>query len=93
MDQNVIEKLANLSFLNFSDDEARKIGEELGVVIKSFEGLSLADAEYDAFKDNCGVYLKDLREDTSAPSMPNAELLKNALNIEDSFVVPKVMDS
>ena len=38
------------------------------------------------------IYLNDLRKDASEPSMPTQKILQNALNSEDCFVVPKVVE-
>ena len=50
------------------------------------------DIKYDALADNKNVYLNDLRKDASEPSMPTQKILQNALNSEDCFVVPKVVE-
>lgn len=37
-------------------------------------------------------YLNDLRKDIAADSYPTAKILQNAVNSEDAFVVPKVVE-
>ena len=53
---------------------------------------TIADITYDAVADNKNVYLNDLREDFSVPSFPTEKILQNAVNDENCFVVPKVVE-
>ena len=50
------------------------------------------DIQYDAYADNKNVYLNDLREDIKADSFPTEKILQNAVNDENCFVVPKVVE-
>ena len=48
--------------------------------------------EYDALKDNHNVFLNDLRKDEKLPSMSTEKVLQNAVNSDNCFVVPKVVE-
>lgn len=61
-------------------------------IIEIMDTIKEIDIKYDALADNKNVYLNDLREDASEPSMPTQKILQNALNSEDCFVVPKVVE-
>lgn len=61
-------------------------------IIEIMDTIKEIDIKYDALADNKNVYLNDLRKDASEPSMPTQKILQNALNSEDCFVVPKVVE-
>lgn len=50
------------------------------------------DITYDDLKDNHDVYLNDLRKDEVIESMPTSKVLSNAVNTNNCFVVPKVVE-
>lgn len=61
-------------------------------IINIMDTIKDIDIKYDPFADNKNIYLNDLREDISAESFPTEKILANALNSENSFVVPKVVE-
>lgn len=78
--------------LSFTEEELKKTAEEMTNIIEIMDTIKEIDIKYDALADNKNVYLNDLREDASEPSMPTQKILQNALNSEDCFVVPKVVE-
>ncbi|MCL2054253.1 MAG: aspartyl/glutamyl-tRNA amidotransferase subunit C [Oscillospiraceae bacterium] len=92
MDVNTVKELAALSFLNFTQEESEKAAADLSAEVEELKIVKDLVLEYAPLKDNRGAYLKDLREDIPAPSMPVERLLQNAVNSENSFVVPKVVE-
>ena len=42
--------------------------------------------------DISNVYLNNLREDESEASMPTEKILQNAVNSQNCYVVPKVVE-
>ena len=61
-------------------------------IINLMDTVKEIDITYDALKDNHDVYLNDLREDAIAESMPTPKVLQNAVNTNNCFVVPKVVE-
>ena len=61
-------------------------------IIAIMDTVKEIDITYDAVADNKNVYLNDLREDFSVPSFPTEKILQNAVNDENCFVVPKVVE-
>ena len=76
----------------FTEEELKKTAEEMTNIIEIMDTIKEIDIKYDALADNKNVYLNDLRKDASEPSMPTQKILQNALNSEDCFVVPKVVE-
>jgi aspartyl-tRNA(Asn)/glutamyl-tRNA(Gln) amidotransferase subunit C len=50
------------------------------------------DITYDAHLDNHNVFLDGLRTDEVIPSMPTEKVVANAVNSNNCFVVPKVVE-
>ncbi len=92
MDLEMVAHLSKLGKLSFSDDELKKAAEEMTSIIEIMDTIKEIDVKYDALADNKNVYLNDLREDISASSMPTEKILQNAVNSENCFVVPKVVE-
>jgi aspartyl-tRNA(Asn)/glutamyl-tRNA(Gln) amidotransferase subunit C len=88
----MISYLSKLSKLQFSDDEIKTVADDMTHIMDIMDTIKEIDVTYDALADNKNVYLNDLREDKSAPSMPTELILKNATNSENCFVVPKVIE-
>ena len=84
--------LSRLGKLSFTEEELKKTAEEMTNIIEIMDTIKEIDIKYDALADNKNVYLNDLRKDASEPSMPTQKILQNALNSEDCFVVPKVVE-
>ena len=92
MDLDMVKYLAKLSKLNFTDEELAKTANDMTDIINIMDTIKEIDITYDPYKDNKNIYLNDLREDIAAPSFPTEKILANALNSENSFVVPKVIE-
>ena len=92
MDLEMVSYLSGLGKLSFTEEELKKTAEEMTNIIEIMDTIKEIDIKYDALADNKNVYLNDLREDASEPSMPTQKILQNALNSEDCFVVPKVVE-
>ena len=92
MDLDMVRYLAKLSKLNYTEEELAKVAKDMAGIINIMDTIKDIDIKYDPFADNKNIYLNDLREDISAESFPTEKILANALNSENSFVVPKVVE-
>jgi aspartyl-tRNA(Asn)/glutamyl-tRNA(Gln) amidotransferase subunit C len=92
MDLDMVKYLAELGKLKFTDDELKKMADDMTDIIEIMDTIKEIDVTYDPVKDNHNVYLNDLRKDVPADSFPTAKILQNAVNSEDAFVVPKVVE-
>lgn len=92
MDLNTVKYLADLSKLEFSEEELAKTADEMTDIIDLMDSVKEIDITYDALKDNHNVYINDLREDVVNESMPTPKVLQNAVNTNNCFVVPKVVE-
>lgn len=88
----MISYLSELGKLEFSDEELRKVADEMTDIINLMDTIKDIDVTYDAKLDNKNVYLNDLRKDISAESMPREKVLQNAKTMNNYFVVPKVVE-
>ncbi len=88
----MVSYLAKLSKLSFTEEELEKTAQDMTSIINIMDTVKEIDITYDALADNKNVYLNDLREDISQPSMETAKILSNAVNSNDCFVVPKVVE-
>ncbi|MDO4156977.1 MAG: Asp-tRNA(Asn)/Glu-tRNA(Gln) amidotransferase subunit GatC [Oscillospiraceae bacterium] len=88
----MISYLAELGKLHFSPEEMKQMAKDMTSIIAIMDTVKEIDITYDAEADNKNVYLNDLREDINAPSFPTEKILKNAVNDESCFVVPKVVE-
>ena len=92
MDLEMVSYLSKLGKLSFTDEELKKTAEEMTSIIEIMDTIKEIDVEYNALADNKNVYLNNLREDESEASMPTEKILQNAVNSQNCFVVPKVVD-
>lgn len=92
MDREMVRYLAQLSRLSFTDEELEKMADDMTGIIEIMDTIKEVDVTYDSFKEDHNVYLNDLRKDITADSYPTANILQNAVNSEDAFVVPKVVE-
>lgn len=92
MDREMVRYLAQLSRLSFTDEELEKMADDMTGIIEIMDTIKEVDVTYDPFKEDHNVYLNDLRKDITADSYPTANILQNAVNSEDAFVVPKVVE-
>ena len=88
----MVSYLAKLSKLSFTEEELEKTAQDMTSIINIMDTVKEIDITYDAVADNKNVYLNDLREDFSVPSFPTEKILQNAVNDENCFVVPKVVE-
>lgn len=88
----MVKYLADLSKLEFDEKELAKTAGEMTSIIALMDSVKEIDISYDALKDNHDVYLNDLREDAVKESMPTPKILSNAVNTNNCFVVPKVVE-
>lgn len=92
MDLEMVSYLSKLGKLSFSDEELSKMAEDMTSIIEIMDTVKEIDITYDALADNHNVYLNDLREDVSQPSMETKRILQNAKSSNNCFVVPKVVE-
>ena len=92
MDLEMVSYLSKLGKLSFTDEELKKTAEEMTSIIEIMDTIKEIDVEYNALADNKNVYLNNLREDESEVSMPTEKILQNAVNSQNCFVVPKVVE-
>lgn len=92
MDRETVKYLAQLGRLNFTDEELDKMSEDMTGIIELMDTIKNVDAVFDPSKDGRSVSFDDLREDIAGESCPTAKILQNAVNSEDAFVVPKVVE-
>ena len=85
-----VEHVASLSRLEFSEEELKKIQEDLSGVVNYFSLLSKVDtANVEISEEVVGA----LREDKVKESMAKEEVIKNAPFHNDSaFIVPRVVE-
>lgn len=87
-----MKKIAELSKLEFSDEEMQQLMSEfdkIDAVIQSVLSVDVKGVEYKIpIKEYC-----ELREDEVAPSYSREEILKNAPKKDSiSFILPKVVE-
>lgn len=84
-----VERIARLARIGLSHDEAVKMSAELGDILGFVEQLSSVDIEGVAPTDQV-TGLEDVwREDVVKPSMPREQLLANAPEQKDGYIVVK----
>jgi len=92
MDLDMVRYLAELGKLEFKDEELAKTAGEMTDIINLMDTIKDIDVSYDAHKDNHEVFLGELRKDTPKVSMDTQKVLSNAVNSNNCFVVPKVVE-
>lgn len=75
LDLEMVSYLSKLGKLAFTEEELKKTAEEMTSIIEIMDTIKEIDVEYNALADNKNVYLNDLREDASEPSMPTEKIL------------------
>ncbi len=88
----MVKYLAELGKLEFSDEDLKKKADEMTDIINLMDTVKEIDITYDALKDNHNVYINDLREDVVQDSFDRSKILQNAVNSNNCFVVPKVVE-
>ena len=92
IDDQIIEKISGLAYLEFGEEEKEKIRQDLEQILSFVEKLKKLDTE----NVEPLVYLSDktdvLREDRMIPTISNEEALLNAPEKSGRFFkVPKVI--
>ena len=88
----MVRYLSQLGKLSFTDDELKKAAEDMTSIIEIMDTIKEIDIVYDPLKDNHNVYFGGLRKDEAMDSFPTEKILRNAVNSENCFVVPKVVE-
>lgn len=95
MEKNIVnledvEHVAELSRLEFSGEELKKIQEDLSSIVDYCSLLSSINVEND---DDLDSEPGALREDVVKESLPKSEIVKNApVHNESAFIVPRVVE-
>lgn len=92
MDIEMVRHLSDLGKLTFTDEELEEVAKDMTGIIEIMDTIKEIDISYDPIKDNHNVYLNSLREDRAMDSFPTEKILQNAVNSENCFVVPKVVE-
>lgn len=83
--------LAELSKINFTDTELKKITDEMDEIINLFDTVSNFE-DVENLSVNSAKNLDEIRQDVKKPSSPRKDILKNASKkSEKAFTVPKVV--
>lgn len=91
LDINVLNNLAELSKLSFTQEELEKISSELDNIIKFLNVINDFNAQPGDNQNNAVAY-SQLRQDKAQESFPREQILKNAKEHSDTyFKVPKVV--
>ncbi|MDD4700305.1 MAG: Asp-tRNA(Asn)/Glu-tRNA(Gln) amidotransferase subunit GatC [Oscillospiraceae bacterium] len=90
-DTNLTKHLAELSKINFTDDEIAVISNEMSEIISLMDTVTEYNID-ETFASADPVQFSDLRKDEIKDSFPREEILKNAKGKSDTcFKVPKVV--
>lgn len=90
-DEKTTLHLAELSKLNYSEEELIQITREMDEIVALMDTVAEFKAQGEGFV-NDAVTFEHLREDTPAASLPREEILQNAKDNDGTgFVVPKVV--
>ncbi|MDR0903805.1 MAG: Asp-tRNA(Asn)/Glu-tRNA(Gln) amidotransferase GatCAB subunit C [Ruminococcus sp.] len=92
MDLQTFNQIAELGKLTFSDTERDELLTDMTEIIDIMDTVKNADLVYDPLKDNKNVFINELRKDRDEPSFATAKILQNARNMNNCFVVPKVVE-
>lgn len=91
MDINEIKHLAELSKLEFTDEELQEFAKDFESLVELADMVKNATIEGGRFIN--AIDMDDLREDEPMPSTSVDILLQNAPESKkDSFVVPRIME-
>lgn len=92
LDLKMISHLSNLSKLSFTDNELEKLSSDMSSIIEIVDIIKEVDIVYNPLSDNKNVNINDLREDVAKESIATEKILMNAINSDNCFVVPKVVE-
>jgi len=90
-DTNLTKHLAELSKINFTDNEIDVISNEMTEIVALMDTVTEFNID-ETFASAAPVEFSNLRKDEIKDSFPRKEILKNAKKKSDTcFVVPKVV--
>ena len=92
MDIKTLDHLCELSKLNFTEDEQKKILSEMSDIIDLMDTIKEFEISYDDTKDHIEIAYDDLRTDEAAPSFETERLQQNTQPRDNCYVVPKMME-
>ncbi|MGN0524493.1 Asp-tRNA(Asn)/Glu-tRNA(Gln) amidotransferase subunit GatC [Eubacterium sp.] len=90
---DLIKYLEKLARITLSEDEEKKVGNELQDILTYIDMLNELDTDGVEAMSHCFPVTNVMREDEVAPSMSPDEIVANAPESQDGyFVVPKTVD-
>lgn len=90
---DLIKYLESLARITLSDDEEKKVGNELQDILTYIDMLNELDTEGVEAMSHCFPVTNVMREDVVAGSMTADEIVANAPESQDGcFVVPKTVE-
>ena len=90
---DLIKYLEKLARITVSEDEEKKVGNELQDILTYIDMLNELDTDGVEAMSHCFPVTNVMREDEVAPSMSPDEIVANAPESQDGyFVVPKTVD-
>lgn len=92
MDIKTLDHLCELSKLNFTEDEQKKILSEMSDIIGLMDTIKEFEISYDDTKDHNEVAYDALRKDEAALSFETERLQQNTQPRDNCYVVPKMME-
>lgn len=92
MDIKTLDHLCELSKLNFTEDEQRKMLADMSDIIDLMDTIKAFEISYDDTKDKNEIAYDDLRKDIAAPSFETERLQQNTQPRDNCYVVPKMME-
>ncbi len=90
---DLIKYLESLARITLSEDEEKKVSNELQDILTYIDMLNELDTDGVEAMSHCFPIVNVMREDEVAPSMTPEEITANAPEEQDGcFVVPKTVD-
>jgi aspartyl-tRNA(Asn)/glutamyl-tRNA(Gln) amidotransferase subunit C len=90
---DLIKYLESLARITLSEDEEKKVGNELQDILTYIDMLNELDTQGVEAMSHCFPVTNVMRDDVVAPSMTPDEITANAPETQDGcFVVPKTVD-
>ena len=90
---DLIKYLEKLARITLSEDDEKKVGNELQDILTYIDMLNELDTDGVEAMSHCFPVTNVMREDEVAPSMSPDEIVANAPESQDGyFVVPKTVD-
>ncbi|MGN0515959.1 Asp-tRNA(Asn)/Glu-tRNA(Gln) amidotransferase subunit GatC [Eubacterium sp.] len=90
---DLIKYLEKLARITLSEDEEKKVGNELQDILTYIDMLNELDTDGVEAMSHCFPVTNVMRDDEVAPSMSPDEIVANAPESQDGyFVVPKTVD-